>query len=143
MEIKPYCRKINYYETDKMGITHHSNYIRFMEEARIAFLDQYGWGFDRLEALGLISPVLSVSCKYKETTTFCDELCIEVKVEAFNGVKFTIVYTIINRKTGKEVLTGTTEHCFLNGEFKPVRLKKEFPEFYQLLIDLANENHNQ
>ena len=27
-------RKINYYETDKMGIVHHSNYIRFLEEAR-------------------------------------------------------------------------------------------------------------
>ena len=35
-----YLRKINYYETDKMGITHHSNYIRFMEEARIYFLKQ-------------------------------------------------------------------------------------------------------
>ena len=32
-------RKINYYETDRMGIVHHSNYIRFLEEARCAFLD--------------------------------------------------------------------------------------------------------
>ena len=29
-----YERKINYYETDKMGVVHHSNYIRFLEEAR-------------------------------------------------------------------------------------------------------------
>ena len=29
-----YKRIINYYETDKMGIVHHSNYIRFLEEAR-------------------------------------------------------------------------------------------------------------
>ena len=43
--MKPYIHKINYYETDKMGITHHSNYVRFMEEARVYFLDQIGWSF--------------------------------------------------------------------------------------------------
>ena len=34
-----YERTINYYETDKMGIVHHSNYIRFLEEARCRWLD--------------------------------------------------------------------------------------------------------
>ena len=27
-------RKMNYYETDRMGVIHHSNYIRFLEEAK-------------------------------------------------------------------------------------------------------------
>ncbi len=36
--------QVQYYETDKMGVTHHSNYIRFMEEARVAFLKALGWG---------------------------------------------------------------------------------------------------
>ncbi len=35
-----YIHTVNYYETDKMGITHHSNYIRFMEEARMSFLSE-------------------------------------------------------------------------------------------------------
>ena len=47
MTTKPYLHEVKYYETDKMGITHHSNYIRFMEEARIDWLDQLGYGFDR------------------------------------------------------------------------------------------------
>ena len=38
-----YIRRVNYYETDKMGITHHSNYVRWMEEARIDFLEKIGW----------------------------------------------------------------------------------------------------
>ena len=54
-----YQHKIQYYETDKMGITHHSNYIRWMEEARIDFLEQLGFGFDKLEQSGIVSPVLS------------------------------------------------------------------------------------
>ena len=44
-----YKHKVHYYETDKMGITHHSNYIRFMEEARVDFLSQIGFPFDKIE----------------------------------------------------------------------------------------------
>ena len=33
-----YKRIINYYETDRMGVVHHSNYIRFLEEARCRWL---------------------------------------------------------------------------------------------------------
>ena len=58
--MKPYIHKVQYYETDKMGITHHSNYVRWMEEARIEFLDQIGWSYVRMEEEGIISPVLAV-----------------------------------------------------------------------------------
>ena len=55
--MEPYHHTVQYYETDRMGITHHSNYIRWMEEARVDFLRQLGWGYDRLEAEEIISPV--------------------------------------------------------------------------------------
>ena len=48
-----YIHKVNYYETDKMGVTHHSNYIRWMEEARVDFLEKAGLGYDKIEALGI------------------------------------------------------------------------------------------
>ena len=35
MEFTPYRHKAQYYETDTMKIVHHSNYIRWMEEARV------------------------------------------------------------------------------------------------------------
>ena len=72
-----YTHKVQYYETDKMGITHHSNYIRWMEEARIDFLEKSGFSYDKLEKDGIISPVVSVECSYKKTTTFSDEISIE------------------------------------------------------------------
>ena len=68
--MKPYIHVVRYYECDKMGITHHSNYIRFMEEARIDWMDQLGYGFERMEAEGVVSPVIGLSCQYKHTTTF-------------------------------------------------------------------------
>lgn len=69
-----YSHEVQYYETDRMGITHHSNYVRWMEEARSYFLKAIGWPYDEIEAEGIISPVLSLSCEYKRTTTFADSI---------------------------------------------------------------------
>ena len=61
-----YTHQVQYYETDKMQITHHSNYIRFMEEARIDFLNHIGFGYDKMEELGISSPVIGIQCDYKK-----------------------------------------------------------------------------
>mgnify|MGYP003442079114 CR=1 FL=1 len=90
--MKPYIHKVNYYETDKMGITHHSNYVRFMEEARVDFLDQLGWSFDKLEAKGVVSPVLSMDCTFKKSTKFADVIECMVKVSLFLPKRFTPIF---------------------------------------------------
>lgn len=60
-----YTHTVQYYETDRMGITHHSNYVRWMEEARTHFLAAIGWDYAKIEAAGIISPVVSVNCRYQ------------------------------------------------------------------------------
>ena len=133
-----YIHKVNYYETDKMGITHHSNYIRWMEEARIHFLASIGFSYDKLEKDGIISPVIGIECDYKTSTTFNDEVEIEVSVKEFKGVKLIIEYKMTNKKTKDLVLVGISKHCFVNNENKPIILKKEFPEFDAKLKEVAN-----
>ena len=130
--MEPYIHRVHYYETDKMGVTHHSNYIRWMEEARIAFLDALGWNFARLEQSGILSPVTAVDCKYAAATTFDDTVSIDVTVEAFNGVTLTIAYTM-RKEDGTVACTGHSEHCFLNHEGRFIRLKRDYPEFYEAL----------
>ena len=100
-----YIRRVNYYETDKMGITHHSNYVRWMEEARIDFLEKIGFGYARLEREGIISPVVSLECQYKRPTTFGDEVRIHVEVAEYKRIELIIAYTITNNQTGELVLT--------------------------------------
>lgn len=137
--MEKYRHKINYYETDKMGITHHSNYLRFMEEARVDFLKKIGWGYDRLEKSGIVSPVTAINCQYKESTTFNDDIDIYIRVKEFKGVKLIIEYKMVKSSNGHIALTGTSEHCFLNSSLRPIRLDKEFPEFYAKLCELAQE----
>ena len=135
--IHPYFRKVQYHETDKMGITHHSNYIKWMEEARIDFLDQIGYSYAKLEEDGIISPVIGVECQYKHPTTFGDTVQVEVGGAEFKGVRLVIHYTMTNTATGAVVLTGKTMHCFTAQNGKPILLKKQFPDFDQTLRDLA------
>ncbi|MBO4653729.1 MAG: acyl-CoA thioesterase [Lachnospiraceae bacterium] len=125
------------YETDKMGITHHSNYIRWMEEARVDFLSRIGWDYARLEQEGIISPVVEVSCRYKKSTTFSDEVFITVSVREFRGVKLVLAYDMKDAE-GRTVATAESEHCFVDRDGKLIRLSKEFPEFNKVLEDLAN-----
>lgn len=137
--MEKYIHKVQYYETDKMGVTHHSNYIRWMEEARINFLDQIGFGYSKLEEQGIVSPVIGIECEYKKTTTFDDEIEIDVKVKEFKGVKLMIRYIMNNVKTGDLVLEGISKHCFINKEGKPVILKKDFPIFAEKLTELISK----
>ena len=131
-----YVHIVQYYETDRMGITHHSNYIRWMEEARVDFLSQIGWDYAKLEAAGIVSPVLSVNCEYKRSTTFSDKISVGVSVKEFKGVRLFLYYEMKN-EAGETVCLGTTSHTFLNTEGKPVILKREHPEFYGVLCSLA------
>lgn len=132
-----YIHKVHYYETDKMGITHHSNYIRWMEEARIEFLENIGFGFDKIEKHGIMSPVVKIDCEYKQSTTFADEIDILCRIKEFKGVKLVIEYEMKNSKTENIVFIGSSEHCFVNKENKLVRLKNDLPELDRKLKDLA------
>ena len=127
--------KVQYYETDRMGITHHSNYIRWMEEGRVAFLDAIGWTYARMEDKGITSPIVSVQCDYKNPTTFDDEVSIEVYVKACSGAKLVVGYRMVNEETGILAATGESSHCFLDANGKILRLKQALPEFYEKLCE--------
>lgn len=123
-----YERRINYYETDRMGVVHHSNYIRFLEEARCSMLDEMGIPYSYLEEQGIMIPVLGVNCSFKQHVTFDDVIVIEPYIKDFNGVRLTVGYNVINKSTNCTVLTGETKHCFTDMNLKPIRLHKSFPE---------------
>ena len=125
-----YKHEVKYYECDRMGITHHSNYVRFMEEARVDYLDQLGYGFDKVEEEGVVSPVISIQCNYKTPTTFKDIIEIEVSIGNATELKFEFNYVM--RVGGKTVGTAPSMHCFMeNG--RPVVLSKRLPELYNAI----------
>lgn len=133
-------RRINYYETDRMGVVHHSNYIRFLEEARCAMLDANHMPYSAFEEQGVMIPVLGVNCDYKSHVTFDDIIEIKPFVKDFNGVRLTMGYHVTNKNTGDFVLIGETKHCFTDLSLKPIRLQKQIPEFYDKFVNLKMDN---
>ena len=135
-----YERKINYYETDRMGVVHHSNYIRYLEEARTEWLEALDMPFDLLEKNNITIPALGVNCTYKHHVTFGDIILIHSYAKEYTGVKMTIGYEITDKKTGNVVLIGETKHCFTDNSLKPISLKKYAPEFHNKFSKLLDED---
>lgn len=129
-----YKHKVQYYETDKQGVTHHSNYIRIMEESRVDLMEQLGFGYERMEEAGIFSPVMAVTCDYKRPTTFADIIDIEVTVAELSKLKARFSYKMTCND--KVVCTATSLHCFLDRTGRPVALEDRFPEFFEVLKTL-------
>ncbi len=120
-----YQHYVQYYETDKMGVTHHSNYIRFMEEARVDFFKNIGFDYFEFEKCGIISPVVGLNnIKFKRPTTAGDTLDIEVSIKSITNVIFTMQYVMKNKDI--VVFTGESDHCLLdkNGKILPLNDKR-------------------
>ena len=122
-----YTRKAQYHETDKMNIIHHSNYIKWMEEARIEFMDSLGFGFVKVEELGIMSPVAGITINYTSPVRFGDIVDITIKLTRYSGVIMEIAYEINNRTTGQLSATATSKHCYIK-DGGVVNLKHALPE---------------
>jgi acyl-CoA thioester hydrolase len=131
-----YSRKVNYYETDQMGIVHHSNYIRFFEEARLDLLKKVGLDYRALEDMGIVIPVTFVDCRYLLPLHFDDEVVIHTQMTKYDGLKMEISYEIYQKETGDLCTTGKSGHCFLDSGLKPIRMKREYPELYTKLKNM-------
>lgn len=140
---EPYKHKVQYYETDQMGIVHHSNYIRWFEEARTDMMDQMGMGYEEMEKRGIMSPVLSVSADYLRMVHFGDVVEITAYIKEYNGIKMTVGYEIVDEKTQMVHCRGLTKHCFINGSGKPVALKQSCPEFHNMFTEGLSDHKNQ
>ena len=134
-----YERKINYYETDRMGVVHHSNYIRYMEESRCAWMEELGIPMSLLEERGFTIPTLEVNCQYLCHVTAGDVITIAPVISEYNGVRMTVSYEIRDTKTGRDVVRAWTKHCFTTLELHPVNMKKKDPEISGVMEKLLEE----
>ncbi len=129
MEPVVYERSVYYYETDRMDCVHHSNYIRWFEEARIHLMRVKGFSYEGLEAGGIVSPVLKAEAEYRSMTRFGETVLVETSVESYTGTRIAFSYVVRDKETGTVRCRGKTAHCFLNGDGRPVSLKKAVPEY--------------
>ena len=129
-----YYRKAQYHETDQMGIIHHSNYVKWMEEARIGYMSRMGFSYKKVEELGVISPVVEISVAYRK------QVFISARIKKFI-IKFQRNSSILlNANANPDFIieenctTAYSRHCFLK-DGKLIALKKELPELNRIITD--------
>ena len=138
-QIPPYEHLVQYYETDQMKVAHHSNYIRWFEEARIDAFDRIGMGYKECEQMGIISPVVAVSAQYKTSALFFDTVVIRIRFTKYTGVRLYIEYEVTDKETGEVRCTGRSEHCFVSSDGHILSVKRSYPELDKKLREYMEE----
>lgn len=116
-------RRVNFYETDLMGIVHHSNYIRFFEEGRVA------WAFEKKMIVADVPDtasqfaVLETWVQHKRPLRFGDLFTVQVQARR-QGACIEFQYRLVNQDEQICAL-AKTRHANLSRELKPRKLSAE------------------
>lgn len=131
---------VRYYETDMMGISHHSNYIRWFEVARTEYLRAAGMTYRSLEDMGLGCPVIGARCRYLHPSRYDDHLTIQAWVTNYTGVRLFMAYQIWHEDL--LICDGETDHAFVY-KGRPVSLSRSLPEVHAgMLACLERDRQN-
>ncbi|HLR72509.1 MAG TPA: thioesterase family protein [Pseudogracilibacillus sp.] len=139
MEINHTEIDVRYAETDQMGIVHHSNYLIWFEIGRTNFIKQIGFNYADMEARGILSPIIDVQLSYKNPAKYGETVIIETWLKTYDGIRTTYEYRITNQKEDL-LVTGSTIHVVVKKDnFKPILLRKTYPEWHQTYKNLIKE----
>ena len=111
---------VAFYETDAMGVVHHSNYLRYLEHARVQFLAEHDRPYTAYIAEGLHVPVTRAAVSYRSPCRFGDEVEIVCWLAWARTASLGFAYSL--HVGGDRVATGETDHALINQEGRPVRI---------------------
>ena len=123
-----YTLDVRYYETDTMGIVHHSNYLRYFECGRNQMMKELGIPIEVLERAGVMLPVVKVEISYKAPAYMGDSLKIVTTVNREPLAKIVLEQQIFNQKD-ELICYGTVTVGFIDSVTRrPVRGPQLFAE---------------
>lgn len=145
--------RVRYQESDQMGVVYHANYLNWFEIGRTEMIRQMGYTYRKMEEQGLLLPVTGLDVKYHKPARYDDEIMIFTRIAAFSGLRLSYVYDIRRMSEvpdvslahgervwssdellpGERLVTGSTQHVWVNADWKPVRLDKAASELYSVL----------
>ena len=93
-----YKLDVRYYETDTMGIVHHSNYVRFFECGRNQMMKELGVPIEKMERENIMLPVVSVEIHYKAPSRMGDTLTVTTVIKKLPMAKIFMDQEIYNQR---------------------------------------------
>lgn len=130
--------RVPFYETDAMGIVHHANYVRYLELARVAWMDAHDRPYREYVAEGLHFATTRVEIDYRRSAAFDDVLEISTWLEWVRGASLRMAYSV--RRGDDVVAIGATEHAMVGLDGRPRRIPRERRErLAKNVLDAASE----
>ncbi len=123
--------RVRYEETDQMGVVYYANYLTWFEIGRTELLRDKGYAYNDLEEEGFLLPVVNVECNYHQPARYDDLLTLETNIAKLKRSKIEFEYKIYRQD--ELLTTAKTVHPFVNQDLKPISLKKEAKEVWELL----------
>ncbi|MFQ5698678.1 MAG: acyl-CoA thioesterase [Myxococcota bacterium] len=115
--------RVAFFETDAMGIVHHSNYVRYFELVRVLWMDEHDRPYREYVAEGLHFATTRVEVEYQRAARFDDVLTLCCWLEELRGASLRIGYEL--RRDGESIASGATEHAMVDDEGRPRRIPRE------------------
>ncbi|MGL5273893.1 acyl-CoA thioesterase [Myroides sp.] len=115
MKYFDYNVRVRYAETDKMGVVYHGNYAQYFEIGRVEWLRNLGISYKKMEDLGVMLPVVSLTMNYKKSAYYDDDLTIRTIFKKMTSVKIEFDYELYNQN-GDLLTTGNSVLVFVNME---------------------------
>lgn len=109
-------KRVDFFDTDLMQVTHHANYIRWFEIARIEFLRSIGITLDEIMQDGYLFPIRQVEANFQNPSHFDEILQIEVIPTALTAAKMEFEYKITRKDPDKTrvIVSGKSQNVFTN-----------------------------
>jgi acyl-CoA thioester hydrolase len=112
--------RVRFAETDAMGIVHHSRYLPYLEEARVAYLRDLERPYASLRDEGFDLTVLEAFVRYRSPLRFDD--VVDVHLRATAGTRTTFQMAYLLTVDGAARATAVTVHGCVTAEGRPTRL---------------------
>jgi acyl-CoA thioester hydrolase len=114
--------RVRFAETDAMGIVHHSRYLPYLEEARVAYLRAIGRPYSELRSEGVEHAVLECFVQYRSPLRFDDVLDVHLVLAKVTRATFQLAYLVT--VDGDVRATAVTVHGCVSPEGRPVRMPR-------------------
>ena len=113
-------------ETDAMGIVFHGNYFTYLEVGRVDYLRNLGLTEDNRPIRDFDNVVVRAALDFQRPARLHDVLAVDVCVGRIGGSSFRFDFRIRNRRSNAVCATGSTTHCAIGADFKPIRVPEGF-----------------
>ena len=124
---------VRYAETDQMGIVHHSVYAVWYEVARTDFCKAAGLPYKEMEKAGVLTPLVSLNCKFIKPAFYDDTLEIKTRISKLTPARVEFSYEVYRFPDENPISTGTTMHALVNKDLHPINTKKVHPDVYAIM----------